>query len=77
MFHFMKDKFFLFLFFRHHGAGVCEVWLTGHLFEEEQELYKHPVEARSGEAAGLGYELPGMIPCSVRSDEFTSHSQKY
>lgn len=34
--------------FRHHGAGVCEVRFTGHLLEEEQELYKHLVEAGGG-----------------------------
>jgi len=45
--------------FRHHGAGVCEVWFAGHLPEEEQELHKPPVEAGGGEAAGLGHELPG------------------
>lgn len=34
--------------FRYHGTGVCEVWFTGHLLKEEQELDKHPVEAGGG-----------------------------
>lgn len=34
--------------FRYHGTGVCEVWFTGHLLEEEQELDKHPVETGGG-----------------------------
>ena len=46
--------------YRHHGARVREVRLSGHLPEEEQELCEHPVEAGSGKAAGLGHALPGM-----------------
>lgn len=23
---------------RHHGAGICEVWVIGHIPEEKQEL---------------------------------------
>lgn len=45
--------------FRYHGTGVCEVWITGHLLKEEQELDKHPVEAGGGKAACPGHELPG------------------
>lgn len=63
------------LSFRHHGSGVGEVWLTGHLLEEEQELYKHPVEAWSGEAAGLGHELPGTNPCIFRIYALTRYLQ--
>lgn len=29
---------FFFFFCRHHGAGICEVWVLGHVSEEKQEL---------------------------------------
>lgn len=58
----MGEKNPFFSPFRHHGAGICEVGFAGHLPEEEQELYKHSVEARSGKTAGLGHELPGNYP---------------
>lgn len=51
--------------FRYHGTGVCEVWFTGHLLKEEQELDKHPVEAGGGKAACPGHELPGRNICLV------------
>lgn len=47
--------------FRHHGAGICKVWIFGYLPEEEQELYisQHLVEAGGGQAARLGHAVFG------------------
>lgn len=62
--------------FRHHGAGVCEVWLVGHVLEEKQELNKHPVETGGREAAGLGHELSGTNLSKATAKVNTLHSSR-
>lgn len=51
--------FCAFFFFRYHGTRICQVWLLGHLLEEEQEFGEYLVETRSRKAARMGHAVPG------------------